>query len=230
MLKKIIDAWKSKGLLVDVFSKFQAMLDETEEMFDSVHAIFFERKEVDPDIKLFKTDIHVNKAERKVRKKIVEHLAIRPDIDMPSCLILMSIVKDTERVGDYCKNLFQAYRVAGCTEITDGYKDSFRNIHETISALFSETKNAIAEHSEDLGKDVIIKQADLAEQCDKLIDRIAQEKKMDTSKAVGYALMSRHYKRIGSHLANIATSVVVPVHKIDFYYEKGDDKKKHYIK
>ncbi len=230
MLKKIIKAWKSEGLLVEIFSKFQAMLEETEEMFETVYAIVFEKKEVDLNKKLFKTDIHVNKAERKVRKKVIEHLAIRPSTDMPSCLILMSIVKDTERIGDYCKNLYQAYQLSGESEILPEYQEPLRRMHEQIASLFKETMNAIHEHSEELGKEVIIKQSELSDECDSLIKTIAASGNLDNSKAVGYALMCRHYKRIASHLANVASSVVVPVHKIDFYYERGDDQKKHYIK
>ena len=27
---------------------------------------------------------------------------------MPACLVLISVVKDAERIGDYCKNLLEA--------------------------------------------------------------------------------------------------------------------------
>ncbi len=54
---------------------------------------------------IYQRDILVNQAERAVRKAIVAHLAVNPKSDTAFCLILMSVVKDAERVGDYCKNM-----------------------------------------------------------------------------------------------------------------------------
>ena len=31
-----------------------------------------------------------------------------PGVDVPACLVLMSVVKDAERIGDYCKNVLDA--------------------------------------------------------------------------------------------------------------------------
>ena len=33
-------------------------------------------------------------------------------------------------------------------------------------------------------------------------------------------LLTRFYKRLGAHLLNILTSVVMPLHKLDFYDER----------
>ena len=43
---------------------------------------------------------------------------------------------------------------------------------------------------------------------------------MATNSAVCMTLMARYFKRISAHLANISTSVILPVSNLDFFDEK----------
>lgn len=45
--------------------------------------------------------------ERAIRKQIVERMSLDKGATVPASLVLMSVVKDAERVGDYCKNLLE---------------------------------------------------------------------------------------------------------------------------
>ena len=53
-------------------------------------------------------DIEVNEQEKKIRRLLFEHLTINPQYDLSGALIIMSIIKDNERIGDYSKNLLEA--------------------------------------------------------------------------------------------------------------------------
>ena len=56
---------------------------------------------------LYSKDQEINTLLRSVRANILTHLSINPVADIPGCLALMSIAKDAERIGDYCKNVFE---------------------------------------------------------------------------------------------------------------------------
>ncbi len=59
---------------------------------------------------------------------------------------------------------------------------------------------------------------DLAKRCDSLLERIA---KSDYGAGTTTALVlgARYYKRIGAHVLNILSSIVMPVHKLDYFDE-----------
>ena len=54
---------------------------------------------------------------------------------------------------------------------------------------------------------------------DDIIGALA-ESNLPTRHAVCLTLITRHMKRINAHLGNIASSVVMPLHKIDYFDEK----------
>ena len=114
VIRALINAWRSRGVMHHMYDELMEMLSATEWMFETIGRIFFENvppEDVSND--LYARDIRVNKTERRIRRQIVEHLAIRPGGDVPACLVLMSLVKDVERIGDYCKNLYEVRAVLG---------------------------------------------------------------------------------------------------------------------
>ena len=56
---------------------------------------------------LYERDVAVNELERSIRRKVLRHLTVNPGHDVAICLALMSVAKDAERIGDYCKNVFE---------------------------------------------------------------------------------------------------------------------------
>jgi phosphate uptake regulator len=46
---------------------------------------------------------------------------------------------------------------------------------------------------------------------------------MACREAVLYTLLARYLKRVCLHLSNIASSVVMPLHKLDYFDEKWGD-------
>ena len=57
-----------------------------------------------------------------------------------------------------------------------------------------------------------------AHRCEALIARIARSN-YDAGTVTALVLATRHYKRIGGHVLNILSSIVMPIHKIDYYDE-----------
>ena len=51
-------------------------------------------------------DKKINEFERDVRRKVMTHLAVGGKEDIGSGLVLVSVVIDIERIGDYTKNIY----------------------------------------------------------------------------------------------------------------------------
>src|SRR4030042_4760667 len=108
MFKNLLSFWKGKDFLVQVLEDFKIMLDDSETMFEAVCAQLLVGKEKGGlKEKIYEIDKQVNNLQKEIRKRIVEHLTLQPTVNVNACLILMSVVKDAERLGDYSKNLYE---------------------------------------------------------------------------------------------------------------------------
>ena len=86
---------------------FGQMLDSGRHMFDTASNAFLGGTDLEVIREdLFATDKRINRGERQIRRELVVHASVHGATEFPPCLVLMSIVKDAERVGDYGKNLF----------------------------------------------------------------------------------------------------------------------------
>ena len=59
---------------------------------------------------------------------------------------------------------------------------------------------------------------DVAHRCDALITRISRGS-YGPSRTTALILGTRYYKRIGGHVLNVLSSVVMPLHKVDYFDE-----------
>ncbi len=221
MFKKLIEAWRRKPILVQMCEALVHMLGDAHWMFRSVTKLLFEGDGRDPKAvhEIYDRDIQINKAERHLRKQLVEHLSFLPGSDVPTCLVLMSVVKDAERIGDFCKNILE---VAGWLEVPvagDAYAEEFRALVSEIGNEFEPTAKCFEESDRELGHHVLEKTRALAKRADEVIERLLEEA-ISCRRAVSYTLLARYLKRVSAHLANIASSTVMPLHKLDFLDEK----------
>lgn len=220
MFKNILQFWKGKEFLEQVLAEFERMLEEGEEMFRLVCENLIDHKEM-PELeeRIYVLDRMVNEQERDIRRRIVEHLAVQPSVDVPVSLLLMSVVKDAERLGDYAKNLFEVNRLLEKPIDDKLYAEFFDNRHLKILDLFKMTKQAFLESDEAKAKDTWTVERGIVKNCDDIIDQLAKSA-ISVNEAVCFTLMARHFKRIAAHLTNIATSVVLPVSNLDYFDEK----------
>ena len=107
MLSELLSIFKTSNPLQAMGENFARMLTLTYEMTVEAGGIYFGMK-ASPEARtaIYEHDVRVNKLQRTIRKQVVAHLSIpgnRPDV--PYSLLLVSLVKDVERIGDYAKNL-----------------------------------------------------------------------------------------------------------------------------
>ncbi|MEA3347278.1 MAG: PhoU domain-containing protein, partial [Candidatus Auribacterota bacterium] len=218
--EKILSIWRRKNPLQNMTSEFEMMLINAEWMFIAAIDVFTGKingEDVKDDIYI--RDIKINKTERLIRRQIITHLSINPDMDVPACLVFMSVVKDAERIGDYCKNIFQMVEKLkyGKKMFKDKYFDKLITLSNEIKLNLERTKEAFAEENEEKALKVVGESMSTGKRCDSIIESLLLDKlDIDSNRAVAYALLARHFKRIDSHLSNISTTVVAPVDRIDF--------------
>lgn len=220
MFRELLAAWRKTDPLKDMYRSLLGMVEDCEWMFGAVWTSVMEGT-CSPDKKeeIYRRDIGVNKAERSIRKHVVEHLAVQPGVDVPACLVLMSVVKDAERLGDYCKNMLDAAEMQHAPLSECSFVKTFSELHDEIRGFFGKTRRAIAGSDEMLAQEVIVEERDATQRCEALVERVAAED-LPARQAVPWALVARYLKRIGAHLGNIASSLVMPIHKLDYYDEK----------
>jgi phosphate transport system protein len=224
MFKKLIDALKKRPLLDQMISEMEQMLAEAIHMYRPTAQVLTGKQKLSPEIHqmIYQTDRKINHLQRKIRKQLVEHLIVAPGSDVPISLVLMSITKDAERVGDLCKNLLEVAEELGGTLDAGKYEERFGKILGETEALFAPTVEAFCKSDKDLGHEAVEKARHLAKECDQVISELLEDC-LDCRQAVLFTLLARHLKRICSHLSNIATSVVMPLHKLDYFDEKWGD-------
>ena len=220
MFKEIIAALKKHNQLTECLGLFDQMSENNLWMFQaSFEALDEPTKQAALRDEIYHRDVLVNRAERSIRKKIVLHLSSSNVKDTPFCLILMSAVKDAERIGDYCKNFFQAAGLFKGCDKDDPYMIEIKSIGDSVQKTFNNTAKAFHDSDQALGRDMMHVERDIAERCDAMINKLALAEGLDTNKAVCFTLFFRFLKRISAHLGNIASTVVMPLHKIDYYDE-----------
>ena len=216
VIKALLDAWRSGQVMRHMHNELLQMIEATEWMFRAVGEVLFEgRDPSELDEELYDTDRMVNKSEMNIRKEIVEHLAIRPRGDVPACLVLMSLVKDAERVGDYCKNLFEIRGLLGSPFPDDAMVKRMRQVHARVLETFKGTQSSLREGDETTARKIMADEKDLGREFENMVRDVAESDQSARS-AVCRALYVRHTKRIHAHLCNIASGVVQPVHRIDY--------------
>jgi phosphate uptake regulator len=220
MFRNLLSFWKGKDFLAHVFEDFKSMLDDTESMFRAVCRRLVDNVE-EPDLKqkIYDIDKKVNDLQRDIRKRIVEHLSLQPTVDVTACLVLMSVVKDAERLGDYCKNLYEVTELSVKPIDQELITSYFDSINKDILTLFKLTNEAFIEADEDKARQTWDYKTRITRECNKTIAELSRCD-LSVNEAVCLVLVARYFKRLVAHLVNIATSVVLPLSDLDYFDEK----------
>ncbi len=220
MFQNLLQFWRGKDFLSQVLDEFKKMLDDTHQMFNSVCSRLIDNSKEDGlQDNIYSLDRRVNSLERDIRKRIIEHLAIQPSVDLPTSLLLMSVVKDAERLGDYAKNLFEVTNILNGPLDKEKYLQFFDNIGQDLEKLFSITKEAFIESDEKKAAAAWDFETKIVNRCEDIFLKLANGD-LPVNTAVSFTLIARYFKRIAAHLTNIATSIIVPLDQLDYYREK----------
>jgi len=218
MWRKLINMWKSDNLLEQAWQQSFEMLDITQEMFLEAVRILRESDDREMRQEIKRRDKTVNAYEQEVRRKVMTHCALQGPNELPGGLVLVSIVIDMERLGDYTKNIIDL--VSYHPEKLDGgkFEEDLKRIEAAVKDNFVRTKACIESSVENDALSLLKEYEWVSRVSDDCLKDLIQEKDKNISPgdSASLALYFRWLKRINSHLRNITTSVVNPFDRIGF--------------
>jgi phosphate uptake regulator len=173
-------------------------------------------------IDIYQEDRMVNHDQRAVRRNVLRYLAITGGTNVVPGLILISIVIDSERIGDYTKNIMELAVAHPGRMSSDGYEGDLRRIESSVGEMFDRIVAILRDMDTEGARTLIRDNFWIRARCDEiLVDLIkGQAASMSSGDAVAVALYVRYLKRVAAHLLNILSSVVNPFEQIG-YREKG---------
>ena len=144
MLKQLFGGGQNT-LLESAFNDVTTMLDQGAKMLDYALAALLDHKPLDVDLDAM--DDVIDDGERMVRRTVLQHLTVNPQQDLVASLILVSIVQDAERIGDFAR---------GLSEIRDLTKaplegppaDELRALAGRLRPMFETCEKAFREDAE----------------------------------------------------------------------------------
>jgi Na+/phosphate symporter len=220
IFREIVKLWKSEDLLSQAWDESYKMMMLSNEMF--TQAIKYLREgENDETIRMLKKrDVEINTFQRDVRRKVVTHYAISQDIDdLPNGLVLLNMVVDVERVGDYTKNILDLALNHPNIIKSEEFSEDLYNVEQEVVSRFNKTLEAIHTQDADVARSMMLTYKEtLTSVSDDIVNGcISGEITLgDESKTVSLALYARYLKRIGAHLKNITTVLINPFDAVGY--------------
>ena len=220
IFREIVNLWKSEDLLSQAWDESYKMMMLSNEMF--TQAIKYLREgENDETIRMLKKrDVEINTFQRDVRKKVVTHYAISQDIeDLPNGLVLLNMVVDVERLGDYTKNILDLALNHPNIIKSEEFSEDLYHVEQEVISRFSKTIEAIHTQDADVARSMMVSYKEtLTSISDDIVNGcISGEITLgDESKTVSRALYARYLKRIGAHLKNITTVLINPFDAVGY--------------
>jgi len=214
MLKQILDVLRKRSVMIEVEAELRQMLDLSKSLFEAASAAFADGAPVEFD--LYARDREINARVVDIRKKIVEHLAISESRAVSGELVFITLINDVERIGDYSKNLLEIARALEGPPLPGRYLNHIREARPGIVQAFDEAGRALFDSDQAAAHAVIERHAKLSEVCEGIVKELLRDQQMKARDAVAFALVARYFKRVSSHLKNVASSAVNPFSLIGY--------------
>lgn len=210
MFKDLFGGDTSSGLVQAAFRDFSNMLEQSGKMLDLSLAALFQGRT--PERDLDEMDDVIDEGERMIRRTVLEHLSIDPGRDLTASLVLVSMVQDAERIGDFARGL------AELPELTSGplqgpIADRLYARAGRIRSMIDDCERAFRESEEEAAREVLRQHVEHRRKLHELVVEIAASD-MSADQAVVHAVAARILRRISAHLSNIASSVVQPFDRV----------------
>lgn len=189
---------------------------------DAMDAVFGGGKSKSTKKGLKKTDREINLAQQQVRRDLMMHASVNPTMDLAETLAYMSVVKDVERVGDYAKNLYDLAKFGADFTAAEDF-EYLAEYRDSVGQLICDAIEVFETHDADGARELIARGDEFFDEFDKNV-KAAFNSDGAASDAVARTLYFRFLKRITAHVMNFLTSLVAPIHRLDYYDEAKDDR------
>lgn len=220
MFDRVISLWKSEDLLSQAWEESFRMMVLSNEMFSAAIRYLRRGEKIKTLKNLKKRDREINEFQKSVRKKVVTHFSVSQKVeDFPSGLVLLNIVVDVERLGDYTKNILDLAIHYPDPLVSEDCLNSLKEIEDDILSRFTDTLTAIEQQDEKLAKKLLKSyRKSFSNISDKIVNDGISGKQgyKDQKEAASVTLYARYLKRVGGHLKNITTTMLNPYEEIGY--------------
>ncbi len=225
MFKFLKEIFTSDNLLQQAFAATAEMLREDYLMFEESVRSLRRSDSGELGFDVFAADKKINKYEREVRRKVLTHLALGQPGDVGLGLVLISVVIDVERIGDYTKNIADLAKAHPMRLHGFKFEEGLKDVEAAIAEKFKSVTEAYSRSDEELASELMKKHKEISNWCDSAITELIKHAPPEimVGHAVVLAMYIRYLKRISAHLSNIVSSVVNPFPRIGFRYKEKNN-------
>ena len=219
LFKDIVTLWNSDDLLSQAWDESYDMMVLSNEIFTKAIKYLRKNETIETVKALKKRDQEINLFQQEVRRKVVTHYAVSQKIeDLPNGLVLLNMVVDVERVGDYTKNILDLSLYYPETIRSEEFSNDLAEVEKEVSSRFEKTIQAINSQDSDVAKSLMSSYKDVVSITDQIVNGcISGEISYgNESKTTSLALYARYLKRVAAHLKNISTILVNPFEAVGY--------------
>ena len=220
IIKDIINLWKAEDLLSQAWNSSHEMMELSREIFNQAIKYLHSGENIETLKALKKRDKEINAFQQEVRRKVLTHYAVEQDTsDMANGLILINMVVDIERIGDYCKNILDLAINYPEKIISEDISSDLLLIESEVKTRFDQTIDAIQTQDTNIARRQMEGYREqLTGKSDNIVNNAlkGEVEYGSHAKTAAVVLYSRYLKRIGAHLKNITTTVINPFDSIGY--------------
>ena len=219
MLKEFFNILKSDSLFEQAMNECHEMLEIVREMFNSSTNSLRGPDKQEYPLNIYEMDKKINHFERDVRRKIMTHLTVNPQQDLSSGLVLVSVVIDIERMGDYTKNIYDLAVQYPEKLSTGKYEGTISKMEEDVRNFLNQTIDAFKNQDVELGRKLMDEyKTEISSVSNEIVNQVVASKDSELSagQASALCLYLRYLKRISAHSRNLVSSIVNPFERIGY--------------
>ena len=211
IFKDLVSIWNSEDLLSQAWDESREMMALSEDMFSSAIKYMRRGAKIKKLKKLKKEDKKINEFQQNVRKKVVTHFSVSKNVDsLPNGLVLLHMVIDVERLGDYTKNIYDL-AVSYPKKLNAGtFEDKLTTIEHNTKDYFNRTIDTFKSQDIDSARELMGNyKEEISEVSQSIVEGVISGKddSLSASQAASVVLYSRYLKRIAAHSRNLISSI-----------------------
>ncbi len=218
MFRLLKELFSSENLLHQALTTTLEMLETDLKMFNASSASLRRQDSGDLPFDVKREDRRINKLERQVRRNVLTHLSVVGTQSVVPGLVLVSIVIDVERIGDYTKNISELALMHPARLEGGPYENKLVEIEKQVATIFPQVIRVLRNQDTDLAGKIMSAEDRTGKKAEWIVQSLVLDraKGVPVEDAVCLALYVRHLKRINAHLTNIASAIGNPFPRLGF--------------
>ena len=214
MFKSIIDALTKNPLLDEAYEDLDRINHLTQEMFIISMQVLLDKKPSAKEVLM--RDKKVNALVQSIRRKVFEYFSVTSSPNIHAGLVIISLVIDYERIGDYTKDIaLMRDEFDFQDDFKTSNKVSLERMEDIISLMFIESHNALEEQKGSHPSKVTKLEEDLKAEY-LAMKSVLLDTGCVQNESLTAIISARIMKRIAAHMDNISSSTTRPFPKLGF--------------